>query len=341
MKSLARKHIQSLIAYKSARDEYEGEADVYLDANENPYDFAFNRYPDPYQKILKEKIGSLKNVPTDRIFLGNGSDEIIDLLIRSFCEPERDAILTTKPGFSMYAFSAELNQVRNDEFLLSNTFQIDEDAFLAKLQPDHKLIFLCSPNNPTGNSIPLSTIQTICDAASGLVIVDEAYVDFSDTDSCLHTITNQNLVVLQTFSKSYGSAGIRLGMGFMNPEIVALLSAVKLPYNVSEITQQHAHSVLDNYHKVETSVQSIIAARTQLKSKLEMIKIVQKVHPSDANFFLVEFEDAQKIYTYLMSNGVIVRDRSKLVHCENCLRITIGLAEENDRLISLLTEFQT
>ena len=339
MKSLARKHILKLSPYSSARDEFEGNAEVYLDANENPHDFEFSRYPDPHQRKLKQRISQIKGIPTERIFLGNGSDEIIDLLIRSFCEPTEDAILTCQPGFSMYAFSAELNQTRNDEYLLSSTFDIELDSFLNTIQENHKLIFICSPNNPTGNSIPINTIQKICDAAKGLVIVDEAYVDFSNTGSCLPEITNDNLVVLQTFSKSLGSAGIRLGMGFMHPEIVKILAAVKLPYNISEIAQQHAFDVLENYKKIESSIQSIKQEREFLKDELIKSKHIITVHPSDANFFLVEFTDAKKMYTYLMENGVIVRDRSNVVLCDNCLRITVGLAEENKRLITLISQF--
>lgn len=339
MRSLARKHILELMPYRSARDEFEGTADVYLDANENPHDFKFNRYPDPYQKKLKQQISELKNISTDNIFLGNGSDEIIDLLIRSFCEPGEDAILTCKPGFSMYAFSAELNQIRNDEYQLSSTFEIEVNSFLNKMDDNHKLIFICSPNNPTGNSIPIEIIQKICDAASGLVIVDEAYVDFSTIDSCHKTIANENLVVLQTFSKSFGSAGIRLGMGFMHPEIVEVLSAVKLPYNVSEIAQQHAMEILANYHKVEASIQSIKNERKRLRVELEKSNHTITVHPSDANFFLVEFVDAKKMYAYLMENGVIVRDRSSVVLCDNCLRVTVGLPEENKKLLTLISQF--
>jgi len=340
MRSLARKHILELSAYRSARDEFEGVADVYLDANENPHDFAFNRYPDPYQSDLKQKISDLKDVGPEKIFLGNGSDEIIDLLIRSFCEPGQDAILTCKPGFSMYAFSAELNQVQNDEYLLSTTFNIELDSFLNKIQENHKLIFLCSPNNPTGNSIPMQTIQQICDTAKGLVVVDEAYIDFAEVESCLHEISNDNLVVLQTFSKSFGSAGIRLGMGFMHADLVKLLNAVKLPYNVSQITQGYAMTLLSNYAKVKASVDNIKVEREFLKTALDQLDNVIKVHPSDANFFLVEFENAKKIYTYLMSNAVIVRDRSNVILCDNCLRITVGLPEENKKLISLIREFK-
>ena len=339
MKHLVRKHLQNLSPYRSARDEFEGDAEVYLDANENPYEFEFNRYPDPYQRELKTKLGAIKGIEPARLFFGNGSDEIIDLLIRTFCEPDQDAILTIVPGFSMYDVSAQVNHVHNDEFQLNEQFEFEVEDFLARLKPNHKIVFLCTPNNPTGNSIAIDTIQKICDAAKGLVVVDEAYVDFSEIGSCVDKIQNKNLVVLQTFSKSYGSAGIRLGIGIMNPEMIAILNAVKLPYNVSEITQQHALALLDTYHKVETSIEHIKQERKRLRAALQQLPIVVTVHPSDANFFLVKFVKARLVYDYLMSHGVVVRDRSKVVLCQCCLRITIGLPAENDRLIALLKEY--
>lgn len=340
MKTLLRKHLQDLSPYRSARDEFEGEAEVYLDANENPHDFSFNRYPDPYQKTLKQKLGLIKGINPQNLFFGNGSDEIIDLLVRTFCEPLKDAILTCVPGFSMYAFSAQLNQTVNDEFVLNEQFGLDCDSFLNQIKSNHKIIFLCSPNNPTGNSIPVETIQQICDAAPGLVVVDEAYVDFSETGTCVGKVNNDNLIVLQTFSKSYGSAGIRLGIGIMNSEIIDILNTTKLPYNVSEITQQYALSLLDDYSKIEESIQLIKQERERLKIALEKLSCVITVHPSDANFFLVKFVKAQLVYRYLMSKGVIVRDRSKVVLCECCLRITVGLPKENDRLIALLNDYK-
>ncbi len=339
MKSLVRKHLQSLSPYRSARDEFEGEADVYLDANENPHEFEFNRYPDPYQRELKKKLGSIKGIEPSRLFFGNGSDEIIDLLVRTFCEPGQDAILTIVPGFSMYDVSAQVNQIQNDEFQLNEQFEFEVEDLLTTLKANHKIVFLCSPNNPTGNSIPMESIQKICDAAKGLVVVDEAYVDFSEAGSCIHKIQNKNLVVLQTFSKSYGSAGIRLGVGIMDPEIIAILNVVKLPYNVSEITQQHALALLDKYSKVQESIELIKQERERLRLALEQISVVDTVHPSDANFFLVKFVKARLVYEYLMSHGVVVRDRSKVVLCQCCLRITVGLPAENDRLIALLKEY--
>ncbi len=339
MRELVREHIKALVPYQSARSEFDGKADVYLDANENPYDFTFNRYPDPYQRKLKKRLADIRGWNVKQLFLGNGSDEIIDLLIRTYCEPHKDAILTCKPGFSMYQVSAGICQVRSDEFELTADFEIDVESFIKAIKPEHKLIFICSPNNPTGNVIPNSTISQIVKAAPGLVIVDEAYVDFTEHGSCMKEVNDRKLVVLQTFSKSFGSAGIRLGVGIMDEEIVSFLNVVKLPYNVSESTQQHAIQLLNNYEKVIDSVLTIKKERDRVSDQLEEIAVVLHVFPSDANFLLVKFNDAKEMYAYLMNNGVIVRDRSKLLHCDGCLRITIGLPKENDRLISLLKTF--
>ena len=339
MRELVRKHIRQLVPYKSARSEFKGVADVYLDANENPYDFQFNRYPDPYQLKLKERLAAIRGWNKDKLFFGNGSDEIIDLLIRTFCEPKKDAILTCKPGFSMYQFAAELNAIQHDEFELTSEFEIEWEAFEKAIQPEHKLIFLCSPNNPTGNAIPIDVIKKVVEQAPGLVIVDEAYIDFSNTDSCLKHIDDGKLIVLQTFSKSFGSAGIRLGIGIMDPELVQILNAVKLPYNVSESTQQLAFQLLGDYDKVIDSVLAIKKEREKVRQQLEQITVVKKVYPSDANFLLVKFEKAKEIYKYLLTNGVIVRDRSNLLHCDSCLRITIGLPNENERLLSLVKSY--
>ncbi len=339
MRELVREHIKALVPYQSARSEFDGKADVYLDANENPYDFTFNRYPDPYQRKLKKRLADIRGWNVKQLFLGNGSDEIIDLLIRTYCEPHKDAILTCKPGFSMYQVSAGICQVRSDEFELTADFEIDVELFIKAIKPEHKLIFICSPNNPTGNVMPNSTISKIVKAAPGLVIVDEAYVDFTEHGSCMKEVNDRKLVVLQTFSKSFGSAGIRLGVGIMDEEIVSFLNVVKLPYNVSESTQQHAIQLLNNYEKVIDSVLTIKKERDRVSDQLEEIDVVLHVFPSDANFLLVKFNDAKEMYAYLMNNGVIVRDRSKLLHCDGCLRITIGLPKENDRLISLLKTF--
>jgi len=339
MRDLVRKHIRQLVPYKSARSEFKGEADVFLDANENPFDFQFNRYPDPYQQKLKERLGEVRGWNANKLFFGNGSDEIIDLVIRTFCEPNEDAILTCKPGFSMYSFAAQLNHIQHDEFELTPDFKIEWNEFTKAIKPKHKLIFLCTPNNPTGNAIPIETIRKVVEQAPGLVIVDEAYVDFSTVESCLNYIDDEKLVVLQTFSKSFGSAGIRLGIGIMATEIVQILNAVKLPYNVSESTQQLAFQLLDSYDKVIQSVIAIKDERNKVREELEQLTIINKVYPSDANFFLVKFGKASEVYKYLLANGVIVRDRSNLLHCESCLRITIGLPEENERLLSLLKSY--
>jgi histidinol-phosphate aminotransferase len=339
MRELVREHIKALVPYQSARSEFDGEADVYLDANENPYDFTFNRYPDPYQRNLKKRLADIRGWEVEQLFLGNGSDEIIDLLIRTYCEPHKDAILTCKPGFSMYQVSAGICQVRHDEFELTADFEINIESFIKAIKPEHKIIFICSPNNPTGNAIPNKTIAQIVDAAPGLVVVDEAYVDFTENGSCLKEINNRKLVVLQTFSKSFGSAGIRLGVGIMDKEIVSFLNVVKLPYNVSESTQAHATQLLNNYNKVIDSVLTIKKERDKVVEQLKNLDSVLHVYPSDANFLLVKFDDAKKVYDYLKNNGVIVRDRSTLLHCEGCLRITIGLPKENDRLLTLLKTF--
>ena len=339
MRELVRKHIRELVPYKSARSEFKGEAEVYLDANENPYDSQFNRYRDPYQQKLKERLASIRGLNKDKLFFGNGSDEIIDLLIRTFCEPKTDSILSCKPGFSMYRFAAELNDIQHDEFELTSEFKIEWESFKMAVKPEHKLIFLCTPNNPTGNAIPIDVIKKVVEHAPGLVIVDEAYIDFSDIDSCLEHIDDKKLIVLQTFSKSFGSAGIRLGIGIMNPEIVQILNAVKLPYNVSESTQQLANQLLDDYDKVIQSVLAIKGEREKVRQQLEEITVVKKVHQSDANFLLVKFDKAKEVYQYLLNNGFIVRDRSNLLHCESCLRITIGLPDENERLLSLLKSY--
>lgn len=339
MKQLVRDHIKTLVPYSSARSEFKGEAEVMLDANENPHDFEFNRYPDPYQWALKKIIARIKNVDVNNIFLGNGSDEIIDLLIRSYCEPKLDSIYTFEPSFSMYEFSANLNRVNIRKVLLNADFSLDVDAFIKGINSTDKIIFICSPNNPTGNIIALADINKILSSAPGLVVVDEAYIDFSNSDSAL-TIDHPQLIVLQTFSKSFGSAGIRLGMGFMNADIVRILNAVKSPYNVSDITQQFAIKHLSQLDKITDSVKYINKEKAELADELNQLAVVEKVYPSEANFLLVKFKDSEKVYSHLMAHKLIVRNRSKVVLCENCLRITIGTSEENNRLISLLKSLE-
>lgn len=340
IRDLVRPHIRSLIPYSSARSEFEGTAEVLLDANENPHDFEYSRYPDPDQRELKQKLSHLKAVATERLFIGNGSDEIIDILIRSFCIPNEDTILTYQPSFSMYDFSAALNQIEIRAVALREDFSLDLDLFLESIRDSDKIIFLCSPNNPTGNIIVAhDQVRLICAKAKGLVVVDEAYIDFAEQSS-VSELNIDNLVVLQTFSKSYGSAGIRLGIGIAHPEVIHVLKSVKLPYNVSEITQRYALKLLDEMDYLLESIDKIKEERNVLLSALKSVSCVEKVFPTDSNFFLIRVSNAKKVYDYLVAHHIIVRDRSKELHCENCLRITIGTAEENKKLIEVLMSMQ-
>jgi len=333
---LVRPHIRDLIPYRSARSEFDGQADVLLDANENPHDFKYSRYPDPNQKTLTAKISKIKGIGSERLILGNGSDEIIDILIRSFCLPGEDAILTFRPSFSMYDFSAALNQIQMRTVDLSEDFTLDVDLFTKSIQASDKIIFICSPNNPTGNIIVNhQEIREICSVAPGLVVVDEAYIDFAQQSSA-SVMDLDNLVVLQTFSKSYGSAGIRLGVGIAHPDVIHVLRSVKLPYNVSDITSQYATNLLDNFEHILASISDIKSEIASMQLALENLKVVNKVFPTDSNFFLIRFTNSKKVFHHLVSHGIIVRDRSKELHCNNCLRITIGTAEENKLLIDAL-----
>lgn len=334
-----RENIKELVPYKSARSEFDGKAEVFLDANENPFTFSSNRYPDPYQKQLKAQLSAFKNIPVDRIFFGNGSDEIIDLLFRAFCEPKQDTAYTIDPSFSMYKFSGQLNDVQLRAFETNPDFSIDTDAFIEGILPTDKLIFLCSPNNPTGNSIPKEDIQNIANAFDGLLVVDEAYIDFSKEQSLIYDQPD-NVIVLQTFSKAWGSAGLRLGMGFMHPELVTILNGIKMPYNINQNTQDRALSLLLNPKEVLDSVATIISERERMNNEMKNISAVQFVYPSDANFFLVRFEDAAAMYHYLLSKGIIVRNRSTLIHCEGCLRLTIGTEQENNKLLKALQNYK-
>jgi len=333
-----RENIKDLVPYKSARSEFDGTAEVFLDANENPFTFSSNRYPDPYQKQLKEKLSAFKNVDAARIFFGNGSDEIIDLLFRAFCEPKQDTAYTIDPSFSMYKFSGQLNDVSVRAFVTNPDFSFDVDEFIKGILSSDKLIFLCSPNNPTGNSIPKETILKIAESFDGLLLVDEAYIDFSKEQSLIHD-QQDNIIVLQTFSKAWGSAGLRLGMGFMHPELVAILNGIKMPYNINQSTQDKAMALLTNPEVVLDSVATILSERDRMQNEMKDIKSVQFVYPTDANFFLVKFEDAQKMYAYLLSEGIIVRNRSSLVHCEGCLRLTVGTESENTKLLKALQNY--
>jgi histidinol-phosphate aminotransferase len=323
--------------YSSARDEFKGEAEVFLDANENPYQTPYNRYPDPLQKKVKEKLAAIKGVPPAQIFLGNGSDEPIDLLIRAFCEPNQDSILITEPTYGMYSVCAEVNAVNIQQVPLTPDFDLDLDSIPKTFDATTKVIFLCSPNNPTGNLLSREKIHEVLKRFYGIVVIDEAYIDFAKSNSFIHELERYpNLVVLQTFSKAWGLAGLRLGMAFASTEIIAILNKIKYPYNVNIQTQQLALEALDNAYKKDIWVEEILASRDKLVKALKSLKIVQKIYPSDSNFVLVKVNDAPAYYNYLTEKGIIVRDRSKVTLCYNCLRITVGTPEENEILIEAL-----
>jgi histidinol-phosphate aminotransferase len=337
--SLVRKNIIALKPYSSARDEFQGEADVYLDANENPYPSPYNRYPDPLQRKLKEKVAELKGVDPPHIFFGNGSDEAIDLLIRAFCEPNQDSILITEPTYGMYSVCAEVNAVNVQQVLLTGDFDIDLESFPKTFDATTKIIFLCSPNNPTGNLLNHDKILEVLKRFYGLVVVDEAYADFSKEKSFIKELKKfPNLVVLQTFSKAWGLAGLRLGMCFASPEIIAVLNKIKYPYNINIRTQELVLDALDNKYKKDIWVDEILKQRTKLAKALKKLSLVEKVFPSDSNFLLVRVKDAHGTYEYLSKQGIIVRDRSKVMLCYNCLRITVGTPEENEKLLEALSK---
>ena len=334
---LLRKNIQTLKPYSSARDEFSGEAMVFLDANENPFNQPYNRYPDPLQKKLKEKISVLKQTEADKIFLGNGSDEPIDLLIRAFCEPGQDNIVTFDPTYGMYEVAANINNVQVLKVSLDQNFNISANQILSETNEDTKLIFLCSPNNPTGNSLDKNEIKKIIENFNGLIILDEAYTDFAPGHSLLPELDKyENLVILQTFSKAWGMAGIRLGMAFASAEIIQILNRIKYPYNLNILTQQKALELIEGSDDIVNWVELLLKEREKMVRELEKFPFVVKVYPSDANFVLVKMLDARGIYEYLVENGIIVRDRSKVHLCDDSLRITIGNENENKQFIKAL-----
>ena len=336
---LLRKNIQTLKPYSSARDEYTGEAMIFLDANENPFNEPYNRYPDPLQKKLKEKVSELKNISPENIFLGNGSDEPIDLLIRAFCEPGVDNILTIDPTYGMYQVAADISGVVLRKVLLNENYDLEYTKILNATDDKTKLIFLCSPNNPTGNSLNKEAILKIVKSFNGIVIIDEAYIDFAPNKSLLPELKNYpNIVILQTFSKAWGMAGIRLGMAFASTEIIAILNKIKYPYNINILTQQKALELLEQKKEVENWIKLLIAEREKMAKLFHEFPFVVKVYPSDANFLLIKMNDAKGIYDYLVEKGIIVRDRSKVHLCENSLRITVGTQQENETLLKVLKE---
>ena len=338
--NLLRKNIQNLKPYSSARDEYSGDAMVFLDANENPFNEPYNRYPDPLQKELKQKISELKNIPANQIFLGNGSDEPIDLLIRAFCEPGIDNIITINPTYGMYQVAADTNNVEVIKVSLTADFELEPAKILQAVNKNSKLIFLCSPNNPSGNSLNKNAMLEIIQNFNGLVIIDEAYIDFAPGKSFLPELHKYpNLVILHTFSKAWGMAGIRLGMAFAASEIIQVLNKIKYPYNLNILTQQKALELLENKEQVDTWVKMLIEERGKMTKYLAKLPFVTKIYPSDANFLLVSLTDARGIYNYLVESGIIVRDRSKIHLCDNSLRITIGTMDEDRVLLQALKEY--
>ena len=340
IQQLARKNIRELKPYSCARDEYKGDSGIFLDANENSMgsvlNVSLNRYPDPRQIELKARIAAIKGTTIERTFLGNGSDEVIDLLIRAFCEPGLDKIMTLPPTYGMYSVTADVNNVDVLEVPLTIDFQIDVEAVLQNME-SVKLIFICSPNNPTGNCLRESNIREILEKFNGLVVLDEAYIDFAPEKSWLPKLNQfPNLVIMQTFSKAWGLASIRLGMGFADPEIIELLSKIKYPYNVSGATQQLALEALSYIDKKDKMVTQILSERQYLIKQLQKIDVVENVYPTDANFILVKFREARKVFDYLIGKQIIVRDRSQVIRCEDSLRITVGTGKENKTLIEAL-----
>ena len=331
-----RPNIRAMQPYSSARDEFHGSASVFLDANENPYNAPYNRYPDPMQWTLKARISEIKGVPVASIFLGNGSDEPIDLLLRAFCEPGQEKMLTTDPTYGMYQVAAEVNNVACVKVPLRDDFSLDLPALLAHIDDATKLIYLCSPNNPTGNSLGHDAIREVLRRFGGIVVVDEAYIDFSAGPSFLRELGEwPNLVVLQTLSKAWGCAAIRLGMAFASPEIIGVLNKIKYPYNVNLLTQEKALELLDE-DRMRTQLAQILQERTRLCRDLSAIPLVRRIYPTDANFLLVDVGDADGVYHKLVEEGIIVRNRNRVTLCRGCLRITVGTPEEDDRLLEAL-----
>ena len=341
LEELTRANIWSLAPYSSARNEYAGrEARVFLDANENPYNQPFNRYPDPLQLELKAAISKVKGVPAENIFLGNGSDEAIDLPYRCFCEPGVDNVVAIEPTYGMYKVCADINAVEYRPVLLDENYQIVAEQLLAATDAHTKIIWLCTPNNPTGNCLKREEVIKVIEGFEGLVIVDEAYSDFSSQKALRSELSKYpNLIVLNTMSKAWGCAAIRLGMAFASKEIIHIFNKVKYPYNVNLLTQQQALEALKDPFEVDNWVKILLQERARMMDAFSMLPICEKVYPTDANFFLAKMTDATKIYNYLVDKGIIVRNRHRVQLCQNCLRITIGTKTENSELIAALRQY--
>ena len=341
LQELVRPNIWSLAPYSSARNEYAGrEARVFLDANENPYNQPFNRYPDPLQLELKEALSKVKGVPAENIFLGNGSDEPIDLAYRCFCQPGIDNVVAIEPTYGMYKVCAEINDTEYRPILLDEHYQITAEKLLAAVDEHTKIIWLCSPNNPTGNSLRREEIVKVIEGFEGIVIVDEAYSDFSAVTPLRSELSQYpNLIVLNTMSKAWGCAAIRLGMAFASKEIIAVYNKVKYPYNINQLTQKQALEALKDPYEVDNWVKILLQERGRMVDAFALLPICEKVYPTDANFFLAKMTDAQKIYDYLVDQGIIIRNRNRVQLCKDCLRITIGTKTENNELLAALRQY--
>jgi len=341
--NLVRPNVAGLKPYSSARDEYQstGSEMVFLDANENPFQTDVNRYPDPQQRNLKAELAKIKNVSTEHILLGNGSDEVLDLLFRAFCEPGEDNVITLPPTYGMYKVLANINNIENREILLNSDFEPNIEEILNSVDQNTKMIFLCSPNNPTGNSFSAEKIIHILENFKGLVIIDEAYIDFSTEESWLNKLEEYpNLVITQTLSKAYGMAGIRLGICYASVEIIQILNKIKPPYNVNELTQLRALDRVLNKQCVDLEIADLLKQRTVLSEDLVEVNFIENIYPSDANFILVKVDDATKRYDQLLEKGIVIRNRTTQPLCENTLRFTIGTGEENKKLIEALKNIE-
>lgn len=345
LQNIVRENIKSLSPYSSARNEFAGTAEIFLDANENsfgsPLEVNYHRYPDPLQREIKEKVAKRNSILRDQIFIGNGSDEAIDLLFRIFCQPKIDNILICPPTYGMYEVSAQINDIEIRKVNLTEDFELDPDAINSALDSNTKLLFICSPNNPTGNSLNRKTVFELAENFNGIIVVDEAYIHFSRERSFVSEINDQeNLVVLQTFSKAWGLAGLRVGLAFANVKIIDLFNKVKPPYNVSEIAQKAIIEALRNEQSVGKVVSAIIDEREKLIEELAKLKITTKIYPTDANFVLVKTIDADAIYKFLLEEKIVVRNRNRVEMCAGCLRITVGTNEENESLIKAMKNYE-
>lgn len=344
LNKITRSNIKQLVAYSSARDEFNGEAKVFLDANENslgsPLMKWYNRYPDPHQVAIKQKISLIKSIALDHIFLGNGSDECIDLLFRSFCEPGKDNVIICPPTYGMYEVSANINDVQLKKIPLLDDFQLDLIHLEDQIDANTKIIWVCSPNNPTGNSINRVDIETVLNNFNGIVVIDEAYINFAKQKSFIQELADYpNLVVLQTFSKAWGLAGLRLGMAFASQSIIEILNKVKPPYNINQATQELALKALEEVGQINDMIKLLVDMRDALAEVFKLMPTVEKVYPSDANFILVKINNARKVYEFLLNKGIVVRDRSQVKLCNDCLRITVGTELENTILVDAMQDW--